>query len=164
MTLYELSKDYEAFLMEYEDAEDEGMRQAILADINTLQDQIGDKGESYARIIRNKEREADAYRAEAERLTKLARSCEGVVNAMKGQLLTAMNVAGVTKLRTGIGTFYAQRNPWSVDIQDADAVPKEYHVPQPDKIDKAAILRAFKSTGEIPSGTDIKQDTGLRFR
>lgn len=164
MTLYELTTEYEALLAEYEAAEDDERRGELLEMIDTLQDDIGDKGEAYARVLRNLTAYRDAYKAEADRLTRKARAAEKAVEGLKAQLLSAMQRVGATKLETSIGKWSVRTNPWSVEVLDVDAVPEEYHVPQPDKIDKRAILAAFKETGEIVGGVMMNQTTGIQFR
>lgn len=164
MTLYELTTEYEALLAEYEAAEDEARRDELLEMFDALQDDIGDKGEAYARVLRNLSAQRDAYKAEADRLTRKAKASEKAMDGLKAQLLSAMQRVGATKLETSIGKWSVRTNPWSVEVLDVDAVPAEYHVPQPDKIDKRAILAAFKETGEIVGGVMMNQTTGIQFR
>ena len=164
MNLYELTTEYTALLAEYEAAEDDERRGELLDMIDALQDDIGDKGEAYARVLRNLTAQYDALKAEAKRLTDKADAVEAAQKRLKAQLLSAMQRVGATKLQTSIGAWSVRTNPWSVDVVDANAVPAEYHVPQPDKIDKRAILAAFKATGEIVDGVMMNQSTGIQFR
>ena len=164
MTLYELTTEYEALLAEYEAAEDDERRAEVLDMIDTLQDDIGDKGEAYARVLRNLSAQRDAYKAEADRLTRKAKASEKAMEGLKAQLLSAMQRVGANKLETSIGKWSVRTNPWSVEVMDVDAVPAEYHVPQPDKIDKAAMIREHKATGEVFEGAEFKQEQGIRFR
>lgn len=164
MTLYELTTEYEALLAEYEVAEDDERRAEVLDMIDAVQDDIGDKGEAYARVLRNLSAQRDAYKAEADRLTRKAKASEKAMEGLKAQLLSAMQRVGANKLETSIGKWSVRLNPWSVEVMDVDAVPAEYHVPQPDKIDKRAILAAFKETGEIIDGVMMNQTTGIQFR
>lgn len=164
MTLYELTTEYEALLAEYEVAEDDERRAEVLDMIDAVQDDIGDKGEAYARVLRNLSAQRDAYKAEADRLTRKAKANEKAMEGLKAQLLSAMQRVGANKLETSIGKWSVRLNPWSVEVMDVDAVPAEYHVPQPDKIDKRAILATFKETGEIVGGVMMNQTTGIQFR
>ena len=164
MTMYELTTEYSALVAEYEAAEDDARRAEVLQMMDALQDEIGDKGEAYARVLRNMEAAAAAYRTEAQRLLDKARAQASAAMRLKEQLLTAMKRSGATKLQTSIGTWTVQRNPWSAEVMDASAIPAEFHIPQPDKIDRQAIIRHFKATGEIVDGVMMNQDTGLRFR
>lgn len=164
MTLYELTTEYEALLAEYEVAEDDERRAEVLDMIDAVQDDIGDKGEAYARVLRNLSAQRDAYKAEADRLTRKAKASEKAMEGLKAQLLSAMQRVGANKLETSIGKWSVRLNPWSVEVMDVDAVPAEYHVPQPDKIDKRAILATFKETGELIDGVMMNQTTGIQFR
>lgn len=162
--IYELSTEYAALMAEYEMAEDEERRADVWAMIDALQDDIADKAEAYARIMRNMQAEADAYKAEAQRLQKRQKAAENAVEQLKGRLLNAMQAVGANEISTSIGKWRVQMNPWSVTILDDAAVPAEYHIPQPDKIDKAAILKHFKASGELLTGVEMTQTAGLRFR
>ena len=162
--LYELTTEYAALLAEYDMAEDDARRAEVLMMIDQLQEDIGDKAEAYARIMRNLQSDADAYEAEAKRMAAKAKAAKNAVEGLKQRLLDAMNTVGATEIRTSIGKWRIQNNPWSCEITDADKVPAEYHVPQPDKIDRMALLKRFKETGEMLDGVEYMQTTGLRFR
>ena len=163
-TLYELTADYAALIDAYDVAESDEERAEILDTLAGLEGDLAAKSEAYARIIKNKQAEADAFKAEAKRLHAKQEAAENAVERLKATLLDAMRVTGRTELPTTIGTWKTQLNPPGVDILDADKVSQEWRVPQPDKIDKQAILRHFKATGEIVEGTDIKRELSLRFR
>lgn len=162
--LYELSTEYAALMAEYDAAEYDEQRAEVWAMIDALQDDIADKAEAYARIMRNMQAEAEAYKAEAQRLTRKQKAAEAAVEGLKQRLMNAMTLVNATEIRTSIGKWRIQANPWSCEVTDADKIPAEYHVPQPDKIDRAALLKRFKETGEMLDGVEYTQTTGLRFR
>lgn len=164
MTLYELTTEYEALLAEYEAAEDDERRAEVLDMIDAVQDDIGDKGEAYARVLRNLSAQRDAYKAEADRLTKKAKASEKAMEGLKAQLLSAMQRVGADKLETSIGKWSVRLNPWSVDVIKLEDVPEEYRIPQPDKVDKRAVLKHFNETAEILPGVMMNQTTGIQFR
>ena len=74
-----------------------------------------------------------------------------------------MEIAGLKQIPTSIGKFYTQKTT-SVEVFDAWAVPERFATPQPPKIDRNAIKREFKETGEIFDGVEIKIANGVRFR
>lgn len=162
--LYELTTEYAELVDQYEMADNDEQRAEILAAIGAVQGDIGDKAEAYARIIRNMQADADAYKAESQRLANKQRAAERAVEGLKARLLNAMTAVGASEIRTDIGKWRIQMNPWSVRVLDDAAVPAEYHIPQPDKIDKAGILKRFKETGELLNGVEVTQVAGLRFR
>ena len=163
-TLYQLTDEYTALLDEYDAAEDDARRAEILALIDQVQDDIGDKAEAYARIMKNLQAEAEAYKAEAQRLGRKQKAAEGAVEGLKRRLMDAMRAVQATEIRTSIGKWRVQLNPPSCKVIEPDRVPGEYHIPQPDAIDRQGILRRYKETGEIPEGVDITREEGLRFR
>ena len=163
-SLYELSAGYASLLDAYDAAETDEEREDILAMLATAEGDIADKAEAYAKIIKNKAADANAYREEAKRLTKLAQYAENVTERLKSALFDAMKLTDTQEIKTSIGKWRRQMNPPSCEVLDVDLVPKQYRTPQPDKVDRKAILDAFKQTGEIPSGVEIKREEGVRFR
>lgn len=163
-SLYELSGFYTALLDAYDGAETQEERDALIADIATAEGKIEDKAEAYAKIIRMKEEEAKAFKAEADRLTAKKQAAENMAKRLKDAMLGAMVLTGADEIKTSIGKWKLQMNPVSCQVLDAGAVPAEYHIPQEDKIDKAALIKAHKETGEVFDGVEFKQEQGIRFR
>lgn len=163
-SMYELNAGYKALLDAYESAENESEREEAVFNLVNLQDAIADKAEAYARIIRNKQAEVDALKNEVDRLTDKRRSAENVIERLKAALLETMTVTNTDCIPTSIGKWRKQANPWACDIVDVDSVPAEYHIAQPDKINKRALLDRFKETGEIIDGVVFNQTLGIRFR
>jgi len=79
-------------------------------------------------------------------------------------VLFVMRANGMKTLETPIGKWAIRRSPLSVEIVNADAIPREYRIPQPDRIDKTAIKSAYTKDGEIVPGAEIRQDDCLMFR
>ena len=163
-SLYEISGVYAALLDAYDAAQDDDEREAIVAQIITVDNDMSIKADNYAKIIKSKEAESKAYHDEAERLDKKSKSAENVAKRLKQVMFDAMKLTNTTSIPTSIGKWYTQNNPWSAEVIDANKVPAEYHVPQPDKIDRQALLKRFKETGEIVDGVEFKQELGVRFR
>lgn len=163
-SLYELSAEYADLMDAYDAAETEEEREEVLARLNLSADEIVGKAEDYAKLVRMKEEEAKGFKAEAERLTKRKQAAENLVARLKATMLDAMTLTGQTEVNTSIGKWRKQMNPPSCDVLNVDLIPKQYRIPQPDKVDKKSILDAFKQTGEIPSGVEIKREEGVRFR
>lgn len=162
--LYELTGEYTALLMALESAETDEQREAIWQDMDTIEFDITDKAEAYARIIRNCKADVDAYKAEIDRLSQRKKTAEGIVQRLENRLLDSMETLDVGEIHTSIGKWKLQLNPWSCQITDEAQVPEEYRIPQPDKIDRAAMLRHFKETGECLPGADFVRSKSVRFR
>ena len=163
-SLYEISGAYAALLDAYDAAQDDDEREAIVAQLIAVDGDMSIKADAYARIIKSKEAESKAYHEEAERLDKKSKSAANVAKRLKQVMLDAMKLTNTTSIPTSIGKWYVQNNPWSCEVLDANKVPKEYHVPQPDKIDRQAMIKHFNETGEIIDGAKFEQKLGVRFR
>ena len=163
-SLYELSTAFATIVDAYEAAETDEEREGFVQALIDLSGDIDTKSDAYAKIIRNVSAEAKAFRDEAGRLTKCAVARENFVERLKAAQLSAMLLTGKTEIKTSIGKWSVQKNPMSCDVTDPAKVPTRFHVPQPDKIDKQAMIREHKATGEIFEGAEFKQDQGLRFR
>lgn len=162
--LYELSAEYAALLDAYANAQDEEEASAILQGLVDIHGEMTDKAEAYIRVIKNVESDIEGYKAEAKRLTKKATAGENIVTKLKSAMLDAMKMTDTPTIQTSIGKWALQKNPMSCDVTDPDKVPERFHVPQPDKIDKAAMIREHKATGEVFEGAEFRQETGVRFR
>jgi hypothetical protein len=163
-SLYELSAEYAGFLDAYDNASCDDEAQEILQSLVDIHGAIEEKADAYARVIRNKSAEAKAFRDEANRLLAKASAGESLVNRLKKAMLENMTITGQKKIPTSIGAWRTQMNPMSCDVTDPDKVPERFHVKQPDKIDKAAMIREHKATGETFDGAEFKQEMGVRFQ
>lgn len=163
-TLYELSSEYARLMGELEFAETDEQREEIYAAIFAIDGDLADKADAYARIMRNKAGEAEMYKAEKQRFERLQRAAENAVERMKQRMYDSMRQTDTLEIPTPIGKWRRQLNNPSVEILDEAAVPAEFRIPQPDKIDKRAILDHYKATGELVDGVDIVRTEGVRFR
>ena len=163
-SLYELNKWYTNLLADYDAAETDEEREAILLMLAGAGDEITEKAEAYAKVIRMKEEEANGFKAEADRLTARRKAAENMVKRLKETLLYAMKITGTQEIKTSIGKWKLADNPWSCEVLDIDTVPQEYHIKVEDKIDKKALLDTFKATGEIIPGCSFKREQGIRFK
>ena len=164
MTLYELTAEYAAIMAALEAETEEEYQADMLEKLGALNEDIAQKGEGYARVIRNMQAEADSLAAEIKRLQGMKKRREDAIERMKAGLLEAMKTAGADKLQTTIGRWSRRLNPPSVVILDPKLVPSEYLIQREPDVDKRAVLNAYKSDGEIVSGTDIVRKESVSFR
>lgn len=163
MNVYELSIEYAERIADLENCETEEEQDAILAVIDSLDEDIEQKAEAYARIIRNYRASVDTYASEIKRLQSAKSAAEKAVERMTDYLHYAMEIAGKTAVQTTIGKFSRQLNPPSVDVLDEKAIPETYFIPQPAKLDKKSLLADLKMGKEIPGANMVRKE-GLRFR
>lgn len=162
--MYELTARWAALVDAWEAAEDAEEREDALTALEEIEADMADKADAIARIVRNYRAEAEALKAEEQRLAMKRRARESAVERLNGIMLEAMRATGCEKVETGIGRWSIQANPWSCEVLDIERVPMEFHIRQEDKIDKKGLLAKFKADGEIIDGVEFKQTVGVRFR
>lgn len=111
--------------------------------------------EDIIKAIRNKNAEAEALKAEAERLTDKRKRCEACVEGMKSMILDYLNNTKQNKVKTDLFSVSKGASK-SVTITDDSKIPGAYLIQQPPKIDKKAILAQLKA-GEAISGAIIEE-------
>ena len=169
MTLYELTGEYADLMAQYENAETDEEAETLWQQIDSLACDITVKADAYAKVMRNKLAESDAYRQEASRLTKLADRGKKQADRLQESIKTAMLQVGAKEIPTSIGTWRTKMNPPSCEVTDIKAVPEQFRKaiepPEiPYTIDKAAAKKWFKETGEIIPGLDIQQRQVVVFK
>lgn len=161
MTMYELTGQWlELMAM----AEDEEIDPEILADtIEQVEGDLEAKAENYAKVLRMLDGEAKAIDEEAKRLTARAKTIKGNMDRLKRSLEGMMIATGKRKFKTKLFSFGIQKNPARLVLDDAEAIPAEYWVPQEPKLDNAAVKAAIEKGIEI-SGAHLEQGESLRIR
>lgn len=169
-TLYNLAGAYADLAVMLDNCETEEQESEIIEQIDAVSCDISDKAENYAYLRMNLKAEAEElaakaaiFKAEADRLSAMSKSKENQIKRLNDHLVFAMNIAGVKQLPTSIGKFYTQKTT-SIEVLDAWAVPEQFITPQPPKVDKNAIKKAFNETGELFNGVEVKITNGVRFR
>ena len=159
MKLYELTADYNQVLLLAEDLDQETFQDTLAA----IEEAIEDKAENMAKMIRCIEVDVNALKEEEKRLADRRKALENKVSGIKEYLQNQMEVAGIDKVKRPTLTVSIQNNPPSVEVTDESLIPTDYMVPQPDKIDKKAILTALKD-GLIIEGCSMKQGRSVRIK
>lgn len=163
MKLYELTGEYIQLMQMLEDASAEDEAE-IMAAMEAVTDDIEDKADAYARIMKNLLADVDALDVEEKRLKARRTALENRVDRLKSAIQNAMELTGAKKLKTSIGNWSIQKNPLSVSAVDVEKVPARFLIEQPPKVDRRAILEEFKQTGELFDGVTITQGESVRFR
>lgn len=165
-SLYELTNEYKDIYeqMDNPDVDEE----SFLDMLSLINEDIHEKAENYAKVIKNTEGDIDAYKKEIDRLTEKKKSAEKRIDYMKHRLQYAMETTGEKKFSTTLFSFNVQKNPPSCELDvDDDKIPEEFHVVQPDKIDKKALIAALKDENkakELEGIAHLIQTESLRIR
>jgi transcriptional regulator of heat shock response len=158
MKLYELAQNYANLLEMSEEMDPEVLKDTL----SSIQEEIEDKAENIAKLIRNLEADAKIIREEEKRLAERRQSIEKKIDYLKQYLQEQLEVAGLQKVKRPTITVAIQNNPPSVEIADENLIPSDYKIPQ-FKIDKKSIMERLKNGEEIP-GCSLKQTKGVRIR
>ena len=122
--LYQLTNNYETVLnMLYQEDVDEQM---VLDTLESIEGDIEDKADNYAKIIRELETRSKARKEEAQRLTESAKVFENRIKALKSNLFNAMKETGKTKFATNLFSFNIAKNGGKQPLTIDGEVPAEY--------------------------------------
>lgn len=159
MKLYELAQNYAQLLEMAEEMESD----ALVDTLQSLEDAIEEKVENIAKLVKNLEADTKIIKEEEQRLAERRRAIEAKVERLKTYLQEQLEVAGLQKVKRPTITVAIQANPPSVEVVDETAIPSDFLIPQPAKVDKKSILERLKKGEAIP-GVTLKQTKGVRIR
>lgn len=166
-SLYELTNEYKNIYEQMDDPEVD--EDSFMAMLDLINEDIHDKADNYAKVIKSAEGDSEGLKAEIDRLTKKKKAVDNHIIRMKEALQGAMEVTGEKKFSTALFSFNIQRNPASceLDTEDLSKIPEKYHVKQEDKIDKKAIIADLKDevkAKELEGIAHLIQNETLRIR
>lgn len=164
MTLYEIDTRYRTILADMDAAEDEGEYADLLEALLQVDQNMEEKSEQYARVIKNISADIDAYAVEIKRLQAKKKAAETLKDRMRTNLLETMSVRDIKKLKTTVGTWSRSLGAASVEVVDVHEVPERFLVYSDPTVDKRAVLAEYKETGELFSGVDVVRKEKLTFR
>lgn len=159
LTLYELTKDFDTYM----NAETDEEMAAALADITAGQIEI--KAESYCQFITSLEGFADTCKAEADRISKVAKAAKNKADRIKEHMKTCLESAGINTLPAGTFKINLQNNPPALKEIDRELCPASFKVVIPEtwQPDNARIKEALKN-GETVDGYELTVGKSLRIR
>jgi hypothetical protein len=160
-TLYHVTGDYQRLLEQ--DVETEEDSSAFLALLDEIQDRLAVKAEGCAKAIKICERQAEACRAEAKRLTEAARHLESKAGRILEYVEYNMSLTSLKDLQAGVFRFKVALNPPSLDVYDLSQIPAGYDLEAERKIDTTRIKADLKSGKEVP-GARLMQKERLALK
>ena len=161
-TLFDIVGDYRK-LLEFAMEAGEEEAQALADTMEAIEGEFEDKADNYAKVISALHATADSIDAEIKRLQSRKTAMNNNADRIKKNLEKAMIATGKEKFKTTLYSFGIQNNQASVVIDDDASIPKEYRIPQPDKIDKKAI-GDFLKAGNTVNFAHLEQSQSLRIR
>ena len=127
---------------------------------------LHEKSQNIIGYMRNIELTIDAMKTEEKRISDQRKALENKIDNFKSYVKECMENNGFKKIDTGLGSLTIAKNPMSVEIENEDEIPSEFKQEiVTTKIDKNAIKKHIKETGEIIPGVIIVDDkTSLRIK
>lgn len=127
---------------------------------------LHEKSQNIIGYMRNIELTIDAMKTEEKRISEQRKALENKIENFKSYVKECMESNGFQKIDTGLGSLTIAKNPMSVEIENEDEIPSEFKQKIiTTKIDKNAIKKYIKETGEIIPGVIIVDDkTSLRIK
>ena len=108
------------------------------------------------------EAEAEAFKAEKERLAARERTARNAVDRLKAYLVENVKTLGAKTVKVGTFALSLGKSK-SVEVLDATKIPAQYLIEQAPKVDKANISKALKGGIEVP-GARLLESEYLRIR
>lgn len=136
--------------------------QAAIASYFAAEGDFTAKAERTALYIREKQAAADAAKAEAARLTKLAKSREAWAERLKQGLLTQMQQLQKTKIDSNLCPISIRTGQWVAKVENAESLPEKYQRKTTTvEADKKALL-ADRDNLDI-AGVTFEQAISIRI-
>lgn len=145
MKLYELTEQWDAVFNMMEDGETD--EQVIFDTLESIEGEIEDKADNYAKMIRNLQASVDVLKAEEERLYYRRKSTENHIQRLKDNLQANLEFIGKTKFKTDLFSFSVAKNGGKQPISitdNLDEIPGKYLIPQPPKVNNDAVRELLK--------------------
>lgn len=146
MNLYEIKEQFRAWQLKIANQDGE-LTEEDLQVFNELEGLAEDKIEAYAVIIKESLAEADMYKAEAERLSAIAKKKINLADRLKKNLDGFMQEQGREKFES-LKTTIAYRKSTALEIDSTAKVPKKFQKVKME-IDKTAITNFLKEGGKL---------------
>lgn len=144
MSLYQLTGN---FLVLQEMMMDSDIDPETLKDtLEAMEGNIEDKLNNYGKIITNLKGLASNIKEEKKRLDEKEKTINNQIERMKKNIKESMIAMDKKDIQTELFSFTVKSGVTSVVIDDVDKVPKDFRIPQPDKINKDGIKQLLKSS------------------
>ena len=146
MNLYELTEQYdEVMSLLYDNETDE---QTILDTLESIEGEIEDKADNYAKIIKTMTAEAEAIKSEEDRIHKRRMTLENRAKWLKDTLQANLEFIGKTKFKTELFSFSVSQNGGKQPLaitENIEEIPGKYLIAQKPVPNKDAIRELLQS-------------------
>ena len=147
-SIYELTGEFLQLLDMLEDEEVD--EQVIMDTLESVECEIEDKADGYAKIIKSLEADVDGIQKENDRLVARRKTYENRIKWLKQNLEMCMRATGKKKFTTDLFSFNIQKNggkrKLTIDV-DVEKIPEEYRIKQPDAVNGDKLREYLKDNG-----------------
>lgn len=160
MNLYKIKEEYREWQQKIISQDGELFDEDIEA-LNNLEAIAEDKIEAYAVIIKESLSEAEMYKAEADRLTSIAKKKINLADKLKTNLDNFMKEQGREKFES-VKTKISYRKSTALEIDCTAEVPEKFQKIKTE-IDKTAITNFLKE-GNVLEGFQLVERRNIQIK
>ena len=157
MELYKITAEFQSLIADFDGNSDN----EFIDKLNGLNADFMSKANDCINYALNLKSNAMTIKAHCDELTVKRKDMWDRAERLLDYVLRNMQAVGVSEIKDRGGLYAAKiaKNPPSVEVLNADEISNEFvKVEQVSSIDKKAILKHFKATGEIVAGVEIVTD------
>lgn len=160
-TLYEITGQIKELLLiaELEELDEQTLNDTM----ESLEYELEDKADGYAKVIRELEGQAEIIKSEIDRLNNRKRGLENNVSLMKETLKNAMKETGKNKFKTDLFSFTVAKNGGKQPLDIHGEVPEDYKKIKYE-VDNDKIREELKDGKELPFAKLKECGDHLRMR
>lgn len=160
-TLFNITEKYKYILQLAEEGADESV---IKDTLESIEDEIEDKADGYAAVIKRLEANVEMIDKEKQRLDRIKKTHTNTIKRMKENLMDSMYATDKKKFRTELNHFYIKKNPVSLKVTDESLIPEDYFIVEK-KLD-SKTLKQYMQEHEVNefSGARLTQSESVIIR
>ena len=123
---------------------------------------IENSSEEIIKFYKSNQAYVDSLKSEIADLQARKKKAENREAVIKERLTENMKRMGIPRIDTTIGSMVVpNRVDLSINVVDIEKVPKEFIKEKTEvSVDKTAVKKYFKETGEIVAGTEVVENQG----
>jgi len=158
-SLYNIQNEHLELIHQIEEAEGE-ITEEIGEQLAINESELQGKSIGYLKVIKYKESESKLIETEIKRLEAIVKTNTNIVNRLKDNLLTAVNLFGAFEVDF---TKFGTRKSSSVVVEDVNSLPARYKTTKVvESADKKAIKDDLKK-GVTIKGCSIQDNHSLKI-
>lgn len=160
-SLYQLNEQFTQLKLMLENGDID--EQTYQDTISCIEVDLSEKAENYCKIIAEWQGNIETIKAEQDRLSDLKKRHEHNIQTLKDNLQNTMLSQEKQSISAGTYIIKIKQNPPSVNILDANLIPKKYYIKQEPELSKKMVADDLKS-GLIVKGAELITKQSLQIK